>query len=182
MKELDKKLIIDNWFWRVFQTYFETNWRTWNVITMSTKKSWEWVSIMALTKDLKIIYLEEFVFWPWETQILFPGWILENNTNHEETVNNELLEETWYKAGKVIFMWKYNQHNYISWKNNLFLCLDCEKVAEQELKDIEEIKVVLKDLSEFEKIVGENKLPSSVNELLYRKTKELTNNFTNFNL
>ena len=178
MKQLDKKLIIDNWFWKVFQTFFETNGKKWNVLTMEKSKNTEAVFILPLTKNNEIIYLKEFKFWPNEYQFVIPAWWVENKSL-EETAKDELLEETWYIAEEIIYIWKYNHNNYISWKIHLFIWINCDKIWWQNLKDIEEIEVLKSSIEDFENMIKNNEIHCPWSEIAFRKAKELTNNFKN---
>lgn len=184
MKQLEKKLIIDNWFWKVFQTFFENNWKTWNVLTMEKSWKWDWVFIFPLTKDKEIIYINEFKFWPWTKKISFPAWWTEKNDekyiDKTSIAEKELTEETWYKSNKMIYLWTYFDHSYVLGNVHLFFAFWCEKIKEQNLQDLEEIEVFKVNIETFENMLKNNEVNCPFSELAYVRAKELTNNFTNF--
>lgn len=177
MKELNKKLIIDNWFFKVFQTYFETNWRKGNVITMWWSSNQEAILILPLTIKKEIVYLSEYRFGPWKYMKMFPSWGIWKSKFLIDAAQRELLEETWYKASKIFFLWEYINWWYVMWKINLFLWINCEKVSEQKLEDVEEIEVLKSSIEDFEKMINNNEIKCPWTEVAFRRAKELTNNF-----
>lgn len=183
MKELDKKLIINNWFRSVFQTFFETeNWRKWDAITMESSRSLEAVFVCALTNDKKIIYINEYRFWPKKNMFMFVCWWIEKKESLEQWIIRELEEEAWYTSDNFKYLGTYINHWYMDWKNHLFLALDCEKIINQNLQDIEEIEVFTISIEWFEQMLKNNEINCPWSELAFRKAKELTNNFTNFDI
>lgn len=180
MKQLEKKLIIDNWFWKVFQTFFENNWKTWNVLTMELTKWTDAVFVFPLTKEKEIIYINEYRFWPEKFMKMFPAWWVSKDETSIKAAERELFEETWYKAERLVFLWAYVHNWYISWVTNLYIWILCEKISNQKLEDIEEIEVFKSNITEFEEMIKNNEINCPWTELAYRKAKELTNNFSNF--
>jgi len=182
MKELEKKLIIDNWFWRIFQTFFETSWRKWNVLTMEWVSNQKAVFIFPLTKEKEVIYLNEYRFWPRKYMKMFPSWWIWKSKTTKEAAERELLEETWYKSEKIIYLWNYIHNWYIVWDIDLYFWINCKKISNQQLEDIEEIEVLKSSLEDFEKMIKNNEIHCPWSELAFIKAKELTNNFKDFNI
>lgn len=180
MKELEKKLIIDNWFRKIFQTFFEKDGEKGSVITMENSKSIDSICILPLTKNKEVIYLREYKFWPWEFQFGLPAWALEKKENLFEASNRELLEETWYYAKKIIPLGKYNHNNYINWKIYIFVWIDCEEIQKQNIQDLEDIQVFKTSIENFEKMLDNNEIFCPWSEITFLRAKKLTNNFTNF--
>jgi hypothetical protein len=178
-KLLEKNIVIDNWFWCVFQTFFEKEWQAGNVLTM--EKSWEnkdGVLILPITKDKEIVYIDEFRFGP--NQRLFSAitwWWFDNDNDYEKLAKKEILEETWYKAEKIIYLGAYVQNFYMNGKMRLFLWINCEKVNKQKLHDIEDIKVLKTSIKDFEKMIENNEIICPWTEIAFHRAKRLTNNF-----
>lgn len=180
MKELKKKLIIDNWFRKIFQTFFEKDGENGSVITMENSKNIDSACILPLTKNKEIIYLNEYRFWLWEFQFGIPAGALENQEKAMECAKRELMEETWYNAKKIIYLWKYNHNNYINWKIYLFVWIDCEEVKKQNLQDLEDIQVLKTSIENFEQMIDNNEIFCPWTEVAFTRAKKLTNNFTSF--
>jgi len=138
------------------------------------------VFIFPITKEKEIIYLEEYRFWPWKFMKMFPaGWIWKSKTT-KDAAERELFEETWYKASKIFFLWNYIHNGYIAWSIDLYFWIDCEKVWEQKLENIEEIKVLKSSIENFNFMIENNKIECPWIEIAFRRAKEKTNNFTKF--
>ncbi len=180
MKELEKKLIIDNGFRKIFQTFFEKDGENGSVITMENSKNIDSICILPITKNKEVIYLSEYRFWPWEFQFWLPAWALENQEELIECAKRELLEETWFSPEKLIYLGKYNHNNYINWKIHLFLWIDCEEVGKQNMQDLEEIQVFKTSIENFEKMIDNNEIYCPWTEVAFIRAKKITNNFTNF--
>lgn len=180
MKKLDKKLIIDNWFRKVFQTFFEKDWKAWNVISMERSLGKDALVILPITKNWEILYIREFKFWPDEYQISLITWWAKIGQLVKDAVKDELLEETGYRPWKIIHLWHCNHNNYIVWRIHLFLCLDCEKVWDNGWHDLEETEVFKISIKEFENMIYEDKIFCPYSMSVFLRAKKFTKDFTCF--
>lgn len=106
------------------------------------------VSIFALTKDNKVLIVTQYRPGPQCITVELPGGGINKGEGPLEAASRELLEETGYSGSEPILL-GYSQHPYSQNKSFSVLITDCEKVAEQDLDDTEEVEVGDIDLDSF---------------------------------
>lgn len=109
----------------------------------------EFVSIVALTPDDKVIIGREYAPGPEKVMDELPGGYVDMGESAEASVRRELLEETGYAPKEMKYLGSYFKDKYINATWHAFLATGCEKVREQELEDNEFIDVVLLSVGEF---------------------------------
>lgn len=108
------------------------------------------VSIIAITKQEEIIFLNEYRHPTGEYVLGFPGGLIEKNEDILESSKRELLEETGYtsdiKNFKILGS-SYQSPAISKLKIHHILVTDCEKVSKQQLESSEilEMKVIKKE-------------------------------------
>jgi ADP-ribose pyrophosphatase len=105
----------------------------------------DWVNIVAVTRDKKILLIEQFRPPVNAVTLEIPGGTLDphEGEDHEAAARRELEEETGYKAGSMKLLGGH-QPNPAFQSNRLwtYLALDCEKVGTgQKLDEFEDIDV-----------------------------------------
>jgi len=112
----------------------------------------DWVQVVALTPERQLILVDQYRYPVDQRFIEFPGGTSDPKTGESllAAAQRELLEETGYTSSR----WqKIGQHypNPALQTNRceVFLALDCQKVAPPKLDPFEEINVVLRSLDEF---------------------------------
>lgn len=101
-------------------------------------------TILALTEDNQVITIREFFQGANEIIRLLPSGGAFDGEKPEEVAKRELLEETGYKAGDLIYLgWIYREPRNAPIKSYLFLALDCIKISSGKLDSSEEIEVSL---------------------------------------
>ncbi len=180
-KFYNKIIATSNKYWNVFKSDFEdSQWRIWNVITLKSKKHWDWSFILAFTRDKKIILNRDYKFWPDDFIYTLPSWFIERSLWWEENILNELQEETWYTTnGEVISLWKTMQNWYIDWYNQLYFTTGCTKTHNINTHEWEEIETFLATIDEFENMLLKYEILDPYSEICYYRAKEKTKNFTN---
>ena len=103
----------------------------------------DWVNVIAITRERKFILVKQHRLGMDTVTIESPGGLVENGVAPEESAKMELIEETGYRAGKIVLLKTLAvnpaiQNNYIHY----FLALDCEKVSDQKLDDCEDIEIL----------------------------------------
>lgn len=107
------------------------------------------IACLALTKDKKIILVRQFRPGPAQVLLELPGGSAQSEENLQAAIERELLEETGYR-GKAEFIGFVFPSAYATYKKNVFVITECEKVAEPELEDNGEVvEAVSLSLDEF---------------------------------
>ncbi len=114
----------------------------------------DWVNVVALTKNKKIITIKQFRFGTERTEIEIPGGAIENGEDPLAAGQRELLEETGFsgKNGRVIGRVCPNPAIQSNWCYTVFI-EDVTRVAEQNMDDMEDIKVKLISLGEMNDLI-----------------------------
>jgi len=116
----------------------------------------DWVNIIALTKDLQLIMIRQFRFGSQRVELEIPGGAIEKGELPLAAGLRELLEETGYagKNGRIIG--KVNPNPAL--QDNLcytILVEDAERVAVQQMDEMEDIEVVTMSLSQMKTLVSD---------------------------
>jgi len=118
----------------------------------------EWVAAFALTKDEKVILVNQYRHAIGEECIELPGGCVDKtDKDHEAAVRREFLEETGYRFDTAAYLGRTSANP--STNSNLlhmFLLTGGEKVQEQQLDANEEIQILTVSLSEFRQMLQAN--------------------------
>ncbi len=119
----------------------------------------DWVNIIALTKDLQLILIRQFRFGSGQLELEIPGGAIEKGELPLAAGLRELLEETGYagKNGRLIGKVNPNPALQNNWCYTV-LVEDVERVAEQQMDEMEDIEVVTKPLSEIDTLIEEGQI------------------------
>lgn len=144
------------------------------------KEGQEYAGVVALTKEGKVLAIEQFRPGPEQIMTDIPGGFVDPGETPEHTIERELLEETGYKAGKLTYLGKVYKDSYNNATWHYFLAEDCEDTGQgQELEDTEEAYVKLISIEEFIANAKEARMADveavflAYDELLKRKDKGL---------
>lgn len=114
-------------------------------------------SILALTKDKKVILVKQFRPGPEEVLLELPGGYVEKDEKPEVTMARELKEETGYE-GKVKLITTCYDDAYSTMNRYCFVATECQKVGEAELEKDEFAELILLDLKEFRELLRSGKM------------------------
>jgi len=106
-------------------------------------------AIIALTPDGRMIVSEQYRPGPDMSMYELPGGFIDKDEDPKVAVERELLEETGYKPGKVVFLGNVHKEAYLHLKMHYFVGYDCVKVAEPEFEETEYIEVKNISIEEF---------------------------------
>ncbi len=115
----------------------------------------DWVNIIALTKDKKVVLIEQFRHGIEEIILEIPGGMIDGDDEETETAaRRELLEETGFSADKFVLLGKSRPNPAIQ-NNTVFhyLALDCEKTEDVSFDEHESVLTKLVSLEEAERLI-----------------------------
>jgi ADP-ribose pyrophosphatase len=114
----------------------------------------DWVNVIALTTDEKVILIEQFRHGTQEVTLEIPGGMVDEDEDPENCAARELLEETGYAAGEMIYLGKSRPNPAIQ-SNRIyhFLAKNCEKFRETKFDEHEDIETKLVRLDEIERLI-----------------------------
>ncbi|WP_104086467.1 NUDIX hydrolase [Arthrobacter sp. GMC3] len=110
----------------------------------------DWVSILPLTPEGKVLVTEEYHHGGGVVAPGLPGGGIESGEDPSTAAERELLEETGYRPSELLTLGSA----YANWgnQNNLvhyFVALGCERIGEQSLDANEEIDVRLERVEDI---------------------------------
>lgn len=106
--------------------------------------------VVALTKDKKVIVVRQFRQGPEFMADEIPGGGVEAGEDPEAGTRRELLEETGYVPGTLVYLGVNSRDAYTNGKYHYFLATDCELSPQgQDLDEDEEVEVRLISIDEF---------------------------------
>jgi ADP-ribose pyrophosphatase len=123
----------------------------------------DWVNVIALTKSDEIVLIEQFRQGTEEIILEIPGGMIDQNESPETAARRELLEETGYAAGEIIYLGKSRPNPAI--QNNWlyhFAALNCEKIQETAFDEHESVVTKLIPKTEIPKLIKEEKITHSL--------------------
>lgn len=124
----------------------------------------DWVNAVVVTKEQKIVLVEQYRHAGEDFFIEIPAGKKEVNETDEEGVVREVREETGYTSlREPIFLGEF-MVNPATQTNKIktFLILEAFKAYEQDLDNTEEIKVKLYDFYNFEEQILTNKIKTQL--------------------
>jgi ADP-ribose pyrophosphatase len=122
-----------------------------------------WVSVLALTKDNKAVFVKQYRHGLGVVSIELPGGVVDAGETPEQGIRREIREETGYEFDSYAYLGKISPNpatstNYMY----MYLATGGEKVAEQSLDETEDVEVVLYSLDEVKQLLKENKIVQSL--------------------
>ncbi len=127
-----------------------------------------WANIVAITKDQEVVLVRQYRHGGKKDFLEFPGGIVEDGEDPLLGIQRELLEETGFKASKVIEVGALYPNPAMQ-TNQLFcyLAFDVEKVALQDLDDGEDIEVELIHVDELIALVKSGELSHALDVAVF---------------
>jgi len=104
----------------------------------------DWVNIVALTKDFKVVLIEQFRHGIEEIILEIPGGMIDGGEEPETAARRELLEETGYSAREFVLIGKSRPNPAI--QNNWiyhFAAIDAEKTGDVKFDEHESVATKL---------------------------------------
>lgn len=123
----------------------------------------DWVNVIALTKDEKVILIEQFRHGAEEIILEIPGGMVDAGESHTITAARELAEETGFAPREMIFLGKSRPNPAI--QNNWiyhYLALDCEPTDKIKFDEHESIATKLLPLPDVKKLIADGIITHSL--------------------
>jgi 8-oxo-dGTP pyrophosphatase MutT (NUDIX family) len=123
-----------------------------------------WVTALAITEDNKVVLIRQYRHAIGEVCIELPGGCVDGtDSDNEQAIRRELLEETGYEFAKAEYLGRTSANP--STNANLlhmFLLTGGKKVQGQQLDANEEIEILVISFNELNQLLAENKLLQSM--------------------
>jgi 8-oxo-dGTP pyrophosphatase MutT (NUDIX family) len=123
----------------------------------------EWVSVLALTKEGKAVFVKQYRHGLGVVSIEVPGGVVDAGETPDLAAKRELMEETGYQFDTFEYLGKVSPNpatstNYM----HMYLAQGGVKVAAQSLDETEDVDVALYTLEEVKSLIRDNKIVQSL--------------------
>jgi len=123
----------------------------------------DWVLALALTKDNKIILVNQHRFGTKSFSVEPPGGVIDNGEDPIKAAERELLEETGYKGVCPILLASVSPNPAImNNKSHIVLIKDCIKISDTNFDKNEEISTKLYSLNELDDLIYSGRMHHSL--------------------
>ncbi|MFT5285057.1 MAG: ADP-ribose pyrophosphatase [Planctomycetota bacterium] len=149
----------------VCKARFDTlvNPRTGESMVRTVLETPDWVNVVAITSDRRVVIVRQFRFGPGRVTSEIPGGVIDPGESHEVAARRELREETGYTSNKWRLLgWVEPNpafHDNICYH---WLAEDCELTEELDLDDGEDIRVMALSEDDVRTEVREGRLRHSL--------------------
>jgi ADP-ribose pyrophosphatase len=113
--------------------------------------------VLGLTRDNKIILVQQFRPGPKEILLELPGGFIGPGEEQLDTAKREFTEETGY-TGEMEYVGNCIDDAYSTMRRYYFVARNCVKVGEPQQTPTEKTKVVLLSINEFRDLLRSGKL------------------------
>lgn len=160
-KETSKELVLKSIIFKIFKVGFKSQ-KSDKAGFFDVIETRDWINIVPVTKDNKVIMVKQFRFGSKEMTLEFPAGAMEAGENPLETAKRELLEETG-GIGQVRASGTCKPNP--AFLNNTchhFIATEVEIKNEQSLDPLEEIELVQFPVSEIDGMIGNGQINHSL--------------------
>jgi len=124
----------------------------------------EWVNIIPITIDRKVLLIEQYRHGIDEVTLEVPGGLVEEEENPVDAAERECVEETGYKGKGRALLIGENIPNPAFQTNRCYsyVWFDCKKVTEQKLDRHEDIRIIETPLENIREMILEGNISHSL--------------------
>jgi 8-oxo-dGTP pyrophosphatase MutT (NUDIX family) len=124
----------------------------------------DWVNVIPITKDNKIVLVQQYRHGIDNITLEIPGGLIDEGETPENAGKRECIEETGYASDKELILLGITRPNpaFLNNKCYSFLWYDVDKKYEQKFDTNEEIEIILKDINEIENLIKEGRINHSI--------------------
>lgn len=139
-------------------------------------ESADWINIVALTPEKKILVVKQFRFGVAKTTVEIPAGIIEGGETPQEAAARELREETGYTATHWKYLgWFEANPAFLNNVCHLWLAQDVVKTHTPQLDDGEEIAITELSLAEVQGEIEKGNMRNSLTVLALSRVFDLRN-------
>jgi len=127
--------------------------RTGQELVRTVLETPDWVNVVALTPERRVVVVRQYRFGPAAVRTEIPGGVVDPDEPHEDAARRELREETGYQSERWTYLGSVEPNP--AFHDNVchhWLAEDCVRTAEQEQDPGEDIVV---DTLGLDEIAGE---------------------------
>ena len=136
----------------------------------------ECVLALAITKENKVLLVEQYRHAIQQQSIEFPGGFIDKNESPEIAISRELQEETGYTFSDFHYLGKtFSNPGVLTNATHLYLATGGEKTSNQSLDANEEINIILRPLEEVKMMIKNYEFKQSMHELCFYRATTLLN-------
>lgn len=126
----------------------------------------DWVNVVAITAEKKIVVVQQYRFGIRKTTLEIPAGILNQGETPEQAAVRELKEETGYTATHWKYLgWVEPNPAFLNNRCHLWLALDVVKTSDPQLDEGEEISVAELSLEEVRSEIEKGSMRNSLSLL-----------------
>lgn len=123
----------------------------------------DWVNIVAVTREKKIVVVKQFRFGIAKTTVEIPAGIIENGETPEQAAIRELKEETGYTANKWQYLgWFEANPAFLNNVCHAWLALDVTKTHPLQLDEGEQISMSELSMEEVRREIEQGNMRNSL--------------------
>ncbi len=161
-KKIESKEIADCRVFKVHEVFCENS-------TTNEKANFyvidnpDWVNIIALTEDEKVVLIEQYRQGTEEVTLEIPGGMVDENEEPSKAAERELTEETGFVPKEMIYLGKSRPNPAIqsNWIYH-FYAKDCYETGNTQFDEHEDIRVKLVNVNEVENLIESEKISHSL--------------------
>ena len=133
--------------------------RTGRTSPMVVLEGSDWVNVIALTPDERVVFIRQFRFGVRETTLEVPGGLVDPGESPANAAARELLEETGYAGSKPVFLGKIHPNpaiqDNVTWS---YLVRNARRVREPDVDDTEDIVTRTHPLSRVPGLIAKGRI------------------------